>query len=200
MLRFQLSTLFSAGFHCSCIDAWLTNWRAFCPICKHHIVKTTPSPSERTPLLNHNNNLQQQVTLFAEEGVQALRTQETCVNSFDLNSSSSQQDEPCRFSFNQLPSRSSATPIGTTRVSRRTSLQSLGVEVSSRQLAHDSVEAFRSSPYFTPPSFFCNSAPNILAPLESSSSHARYIALNGASLLESSLLESPQNGGESQVQ
>lgn len=177
-------------FHCLCIDAWLINWRAFCPICKQHVVKASPTPSEHTPLLSPNNS-QQQVTTFVEEGAPVLTTQETCVNGFDSNSSSSQRDEPRGFSFNQLPTRSSVTPIGITCSSRQMSLQSLDAQESSRQPVHVSVEAFRASPYFTPPSFFHSSAPNVLAPLESSSSDSHYMAINCGSLPESPICESP---------
>ncbi|XP_071710556.1 receptor homology region, transmembrane domain- and RING domain-containing protein 2-like [Rutidosis leptorrhynchoides] len=43
-------------FHTICVDAWLTAWRTFCPVCKRD-AKTTngePPASERTPLLSSN--------------------------------------------------------------------------------------------------------------------------------------------------
>ncbi|CDH57898.1 e3 ubiquitin-protein ligase rnf13-like [Lichtheimia corymbifera JMRC:FSU:9682] len=40
-------------FHASCVDAWLTTHKKFCPICKYDICRKTPeSSTERTPLLN----------------------------------------------------------------------------------------------------------------------------------------------------
>ncbi|KAI9310682.1 hypothetical protein BX666DRAFT_2003789 [Dichotomocladium elegans] len=40
-------------FHASCVDAWLTTHKKFCPICKYDICRKTPEPAatERTPLL-----------------------------------------------------------------------------------------------------------------------------------------------------
>ncbi|KAI3499693.1 hypothetical protein L1887_35498 [Cichorium endivia] len=40
-------------FHTICVDAWLTSWRTFCPVCKRDARTTTGDPpaSERTPLL-----------------------------------------------------------------------------------------------------------------------------------------------------
>ncbi|OVA04065.1 zinc finger protein [Macleaya cordata] len=41
-------------FHAACVDAWLTTWRTFCPVCKRDARTTTGNPpaSERTPLLS----------------------------------------------------------------------------------------------------------------------------------------------------
>lgn len=42
-------------FHASCVDAWLTTWRTFCPVCKRDARTSTsdnPPASERTPLLS----------------------------------------------------------------------------------------------------------------------------------------------------
>lgn len=43
-------------FHTICVDAWLTSWRTFCPVCKRDARTTTGEPpaSERTPLLSSN--------------------------------------------------------------------------------------------------------------------------------------------------
>lgn len=41
-------------FHMICVDAWLTSWRTFCPVCKRDANTTIPDPpaTERTPLLS----------------------------------------------------------------------------------------------------------------------------------------------------
>ncbi|CAL5385485.1 unnamed protein product [Camellia sinensis] len=41
-------------FHAFCVDAWLTTWRTFCPVCKRDARTCTGDPpaSERTPLLS----------------------------------------------------------------------------------------------------------------------------------------------------
>uniref|UniRef100_A0A5B7AEF7 RING-type domain-containing protein n=1 Tax=Davidia involucrata TaxID=16924 RepID=A0A5B7AEF7_DAVIN len=41
-------------FHAICVDAWLTMWRTFCPVCKRDARTNTADPpaSERTPLLS----------------------------------------------------------------------------------------------------------------------------------------------------
>ncbi|MCO5576045.1 hypothetical protein L7F22_029852 [Adiantum nelumboides] len=144
-------------FHCSCIDAWLINWRAFCPICKQDVVKALSS-TESTPLLLGLNNSQQWVSPSSQEG--STSTQEACVVAINITSPdvSSQQSESCRFSFSRPPLRSSGTPIRTPRPSRHLSLNSLADQ--------DSMEAFRASSYFTPPSSFRSSAPNVLSSLE----------------------------------
>ncbi|XP_023755729.1 receptor homology region, transmembrane domain- and RING domain-containing protein 2 [Lactuca sativa] len=44
----------SHKFHMICVDAWLTSWRTFCPVCKRDANTATPDPpaTERTPLLS----------------------------------------------------------------------------------------------------------------------------------------------------
>ncbi|GER37814.1 protease-associated RING/U-box zinc finger family protein [Striga asiatica] len=44
-------------FHAICVDAWLTTWRTFCPVCKRDARTSTgePPPSESTPLLSSSN-------------------------------------------------------------------------------------------------------------------------------------------------
>ncbi|KAA8546310.1 hypothetical protein F0562_002951 [Nyssa sinensis] len=41
-------------FHATCVDAWLTMWRTFCPVCKRDARTNTADPpaSEHTPLLS----------------------------------------------------------------------------------------------------------------------------------------------------
>ncbi|KAF9599924.1 hypothetical protein IFM89_001870 [Coptis chinensis] len=41
-------------FHATCVDAWLTSWRTFCPVCKRDARTGTSDPpaSESTPLLS----------------------------------------------------------------------------------------------------------------------------------------------------
>lgn len=43
-------------FHTFCVDAWLTTWRTFCPVCKRDARTSTGEPpaSESTPLLSSN--------------------------------------------------------------------------------------------------------------------------------------------------
>ncbi|XP_021767251.1 receptor homology region, transmembrane domain- and RING domain-containing protein 2-like [Chenopodium quinoa] len=43
-------------FHTFCVDAWLTSWRTFCPVCKRDARTSTGEPpaSESTPLLSSN--------------------------------------------------------------------------------------------------------------------------------------------------
>ncbi|PWA45173.1 protease-associated (PA) RING/U-box zinc finger family protein [Artemisia annua] len=44
-------------FHAMCVDAWLTSWRTFCPVCKRdaRTANGEPPASERTPLLSSSN-------------------------------------------------------------------------------------------------------------------------------------------------
>eukprot|EP00250_Pteridium_aquilinum_P019049 c24271_g5_i1 orf=346-1665(-) len=180
-------------FHCSCIDAWLINWRAFCPTCKQDVVKVRSLPTESTPLLSSFNSLQQQVTPALHEVSPVITTQEVCANGINIGPPPSrQQVEPCRFSFNHLPLRSSGTPIQIPHRSRHMSLNSLTDQ--------DSVEAFRASPFFTPPSFFRSSAPNVLASLESQSQDFRYSVINRVSMPDSSFCDAPPSAGASYLQ
>lgn len=43
-------------FHAFCVDAWLTTWRTFCPVCKRdaRTCDSQPPASESTPLLSSN--------------------------------------------------------------------------------------------------------------------------------------------------
>ncbi|KAI3761084.1 hypothetical protein L1987_51491 [Smallanthus sonchifolius] len=43
-------------FHTICVDAWLTSWRTFCPVCKRdaRTASGEPPASEHTPLLSSN--------------------------------------------------------------------------------------------------------------------------------------------------
>ncbi|KAH6765171.1 Protease-associated RING/U-box zinc finger family protein [Perilla frutescens var. frutescens] len=43
-------------FHAICVDAWLTSWRTFCPVCKRDARTSTGEPpaTESTPLLSSN--------------------------------------------------------------------------------------------------------------------------------------------------
>ncbi|PIN23351.1 putative E3 ubiquitin ligase [Handroanthus impetiginosus] len=45
-------------FHAICVDAWLTSWRTFCPVCKRDARTSAGEPpaSESTPLLSSNPN------------------------------------------------------------------------------------------------------------------------------------------------
>lgn len=44
-------------FHTHCVDAWLTSWRTFCPVCKHDANTTIRDPpaTEQTPLLSSSS-------------------------------------------------------------------------------------------------------------------------------------------------
>lgn len=46
--------IFSPEFHALCVDAWLTSWRTFCPVCKRDARTSNGEPpaSESTPLLS----------------------------------------------------------------------------------------------------------------------------------------------------
>lgn len=46
-------------FHTMCVDAWLTSWRTFCPVCKRDARTSTGDPpaSESTPLLSSSASL-----------------------------------------------------------------------------------------------------------------------------------------------
>lgn len=46
--------IFSPEFHALCVDAWLTSWRTFCPVCKRDARTSSGEPpaSESTPLLS----------------------------------------------------------------------------------------------------------------------------------------------------
>ncbi|CAH9126301.1 unnamed protein product [Cuscuta epithymum] len=46
-------------FHAMCVDAWLTTWRTFCPVCKRDARSSTGDPpaSESTPLLSSSASL-----------------------------------------------------------------------------------------------------------------------------------------------
>lgn len=61
MLIYVIFCLFSsdllgifAEFHAMCVDAWLTSWRTFCPVCKRDARTSNGEPpaSESTPLLS----------------------------------------------------------------------------------------------------------------------------------------------------
>ncbi|KAK4391210.1 Receptor homology region, transmembrane domain- and RING domain-containing protein 2 [Sesamum angolense] len=46
-------------FHAICVDAWLTSWRTFCPVCKRDARTSTGEPpaSESTPLLSPSSSV-----------------------------------------------------------------------------------------------------------------------------------------------
>ncbi|KAH7429692.1 hypothetical protein KP509_09G061700 [Ceratopteris richardii] len=138
------------GFHGSCIDSWLMNWRGFCPICKQDVVKAISS-TENAPLLLPNDSQQSTAQVCLP------LTQETCEEAcgIPINIAASDPDsEPCQFHFSQPLLRLSSSPARAPRRTRHLSWISL--------TDPNSVEAFRASPYFTPPSFFRSSAPNVL--------------------------------------
>lgn len=149
-------------FHSSCIDAWLTMWRTFCPVCKRDARVTMVT--DTTPLLNSNgspwhtsSSIEEAAPLSSQDsGAQAM-----LVNSTNSNLESSLAPPTAHFSFNQLrPSRSQATSIETRRASLHWSLPSLGFWGTSANHIPDSLDAFRASHHFTPPSSL-NSVPNI---------------------------------------
>ena len=158
----------SPGFHCSCIDAWLVNWRAFCPICKSEVIKDEAiASSECTPLLVSNNPREE--VSPRSEGMMSVH------GAVNMN--------PWRFSDNERPldrdrySRPNVVPIRIMNVpfpasNGRHSGRQPAMEIS------DSVEAFRASPYFTPPSFFHNSAPNVPNMFEASLGNSLSLSLS----------------------
>lgn len=54
LTKFCVSKYYLAEFHAACVDAWLTSWRTFCPVCKRDARTGLPDPppSESTPLLS----------------------------------------------------------------------------------------------------------------------------------------------------
>ncbi|MCO5576922.1 hypothetical protein L7F22_030743 [Adiantum nelumboides] len=138
----------SHRFHCSCVDAWLTMWRAVCPICKRDARYEFPDlqVSERSPLLS-----------FSSGGGRG---------SYGTKEASSSESPPIQIppsypdsqmGFLDLPSCSKGTAASCSRFIPSSLSNSLLFRRSSA--LDGSLEAFRASPYFTPPSLSQNTSP-----------------------------------------
>ena len=128
------------GFHASCVDAWLTLWRAVCPMCKRDARYEFPDlqASERTPLLGF-------APMWASSSesppIKIPPSHSDFSNGY-LGSSSCSKGGASSSKHYQPPSLENSLNA----YRQFTSLQS-------------SLEAFRASPYFTPPSFSYNPSP-----------------------------------------
>ncbi|GFP81372.1 receptor homology region transmembrane domain-and ring domain-containing protein 2 [Phtheirospermum japonicum] len=59
-------------FHAICVDAWLTTWRTFCPVCKRDARTSTGEPpaSESTPLLSSVSSSSSVLSSFRSSAIQ----------------------------------------------------------------------------------------------------------------------------------
>lgn len=138
----------SHRFHCSCVDAWLTMWRAVCPICKRDARYEFPDlqVSDRTPLLS-----------FTSGGSRGF---------YGTKDASSSESPPIQIppsypdsqmGYLDIPSSSKGTASSSSRLIPSSISNSILFRRSSAMAG--SLEAFRASPYFTPPSLNQNTSP-----------------------------------------
>lgn len=108
-------------FHSICVDAWLTSWRTFCPVCKRDARTSNGEPpaSERTPLLSSNPASLASTTILSSTysssyaSSRAIQIGQTSHTNSNINSISStynlhsHQSHNLRQSpYNMTPSRS----------------------------------------------------------------------------------------------
>eukprot|EP00249_Psilotum_nudum_P017151 c26183_g1_i1 orf=785-2185(+) len=148
-------------FHSLCIDSWLTRWRPFCPVCKRdaHMEGGELPASENTPFLSSSISRQGSTIVaapLAESPPIVIPSQSFDSHTSSLHALSSSWNNHIA-SSNWLPSLPASSlnpsPTVTSYASRHPSLFSLGSETTILpNIDPNSIEAFRSSPYFTPPS------------------------------------------------
>ncbi|MCO5581886.1 hypothetical protein L7F22_035775 [Adiantum nelumboides] len=138
----------SHRFHCSCVDAWLTMWRAVCPICKRDARYEFPDlqVSERSPLLSFSSG--------GGRGSYGTK-EESSSGSPPIQIPPSYPDS--QMGFLDIPSCSKGTAASCSRFIPSSLSNSLLFRRSSA--LDGSLEAFRASPYFTPPSLSQNTSP-----------------------------------------
>lgn len=140
----------SHRFHCSCVDVWLTMWRAVCPICKRDARYEFPDlqVSERTPLLS-----------FSTGGGRGFHVQKEASSSESPPIQIPPSHDADR-GYLDIPSCSKGTVSSSSRLFPSSISNSL---LFRRSSAFDgSLEAFRASPYFTPPSLSHNTSSHLL--------------------------------------
>ncbi|KAH6555139.1 hypothetical protein KP509_12G082300 [Ceratopteris richardii] len=135
-------------FHCSCIDTWLTLWRCVCPICKRDARYEFPDleVSEKTPLLS-----------FSSGGVGGF---------YGTKEASSSESSPIEIppsypdsQMGYLDIPSSSNGMASTSARFRPSSKSNSMLLRRSSAMDSSLEAFRASPFFTPPSLSQNISP-----------------------------------------
>jgi E3 ubiquitin-protein ligase RNF13 len=73
-------------FHAICVDAWLTSWRTFCPVCKRDARTSTGDPpaSERTPLLSSTP-----ISVASSSALSSLRSSVASSSAIQISAASS---------------------------------------------------------------------------------------------------------------
>ena len=151
------------------------NWRGFCPVCKRSVTEDNAPPSEHTPLLNN----QEAPRELSPSGQASLMSGEASMHSVNATNSRTYNRNGAYGTYLRCNNIVSA-PIRILGVSRHMSFQSLFGRNSRRRDVRDPMDAFRASPYFNPPSFFHNSAPNVLLQMDTSSSNSPGDSRHGA--------------------
>lgn len=157
-------------FHSSCVDTWLTMWQTLCPVCKHDARVESPEflASDRTPLLSSTGNF---ISVSCGSTAHASPSESSAIQipatqSGFLDTPSSSQGTPYSSSQHLIScpgsplTGSPATSPISSRCSAMTGSRTPHANGFS-YLGSYSLEAFRASPYFTPPSVARNPSPVI---------------------------------------
>ncbi|XP_047341816.1 receptor homology region, transmembrane domain- and RING domain-containing protein 2-like [Impatiens glandulifera] len=122
-------------FHASCVDAWLTTWRTFCPVCKRDARTGTgdPPPSERTPLLSSSSSIS-----IPSTSASSSLASSPAIHIYQSSSSS----RPPHSSF---PRIHSASAMSSSSYYSRQQQQQQSIQSSHRQTSNYHLSASRSS-------------------------------------------------------
>ncbi|KAH7446826.1 hypothetical protein KP509_01G078100 [Ceratopteris richardii] len=137
----------SHRFHCTCVDAWLTLWQDVCPICRRDAHHEFPDLqiSEKTPLLN-----------FTLSGVRGLYGTKEASSSESLPIVIPHSYLNSQMDCLDIPSSSKGMDLSCSRVRPPLAADMALLRTSAIDI---SLEAFRASPFFTPPSLSHNTSP-----------------------------------------
>ncbi|KAK9054254.1 hypothetical protein SSX86_025332 [Deinandra increscens subsp. villosa] len=182
-------------FHTICVDAWLTSWRTFCPVCKRdaRTANGEPPASERTPLLSSNPSSIASSTILSSAysssyapsslAIQIGQTSRTPSNLHSVSSTPYTLQSHHQSLYNNTPSRSSLDfrNIASSR-SRASHL------ISSNSLGYPSLSPLNSrhlSSYYTSPgngssSYLWSSSQQQPHPLHHSGSAASFSPYDSA--------------------
>ncbi|CAK9137144.1 unnamed protein product [Ilex paraguariensis] len=143
-------------FHADCVDAWLTSWRTFCPVCKRDARTNTGDlpASERTPLLSSTpSSVSTSMLSSVRSSSSAIQIVPASSRSPSLSHSHSISSTPCNSQSLQSYHQSPYLSVGQSSIDlRNTSSQRSHASylVSSQSICYPSLSHLNSrymSPY-----------------------------------------------------